>query len=253
MSITVPLYGFGGDNTLNFKIVGGIAEPFYPKENTIWVLTENEINGWIFSAKEPETKTEGMVWICTGTSSPVEFNALKNNGVQVYPISAKQYIDGAWVSKTAKSYQNGSWKDFIAYLYNAGDECTDITGGWVTESYGSTPSKTIAGDVMQFVTLGNPWEYSILKTQNQIDLTSYKTLHFKISYDLHCASGSKHEVGVFDSGRNFLASQQIKRDTAGTYSVDISGVTGAFCVGASIMTRENNATNKMYIDSVWME
>ena len=158
MSITVPLYGFGGDNTLNFKIVGGIAEPFYPKENTIWVLTENEINGWIFSAKEPETKTEGMVWICTGTSSPVEFNALKNNCVQVYPISAKQYIDGAWVSKTAKSYQNGSWKDFIAFLYNAGDEFTDITGGWVTESYGSTPSKTIAGDVMQFVTLGNPWE-----------------------------------------------------------------------------------------------
>ena len=243
----------GGANPLNFKLVGGTTQPSNPKENTIWISTENKITSWIFSATEPATKTEGMVWICTGTSSHVEFNALKKNGVQVYPISAKQYIDGAFVSKTAKSYQNGSWTDFIAYLYNAGDEFTDITGGWVTESYGSTPSKTIAGDVMQFVTLGNPWEYSILKTQNLIDLTSYKTLHFRISYDLHCSSESKHEVGVFDSGRNFLASKQITRDTAGTYSVDISGVTGSFRVGASIMTRENNATNKMYIDSVWKE
>lgn len=249
-------HGSGGGASLNFNVKSYDSEEVLleaeAKENTIGIVTNTPITSWVFSAAEPAEPVEGLVWISTGASSPVEFNALKKNGIQVYPMSAKQYVSSAWVSKTAKSYQNGSWKDFTAYLYNAGDEFTDITGGWVTESYGSTPSKTIEGGVMQFVTYGGPWNYSILKTQNPINLTSYKTLYFRIPYDLHCG-GAEHKVGVFESGRNLLVSTQITKDTAGTYSADISGVTGSFCVGASIMTRENSATDKMYIDLVWME
>lgn len=60
---------------------------------------------------------EGTVWVTTGASSPVAFNALKKNSVMVYPMSAKQYIGGSWVDKTAKSYQGGAWVDWIKYSY----------------------------------------------------------------------------------------------------------------------------------------
>lgn len=103
----------GGGGGLNFSVVGGAIQPVNPKENTIWVNTETEISGWVFSATEPKSPVEGTVWISTGTSSTVEFNALKKNGIQVYPISAKQYISGAWSEKTAKSYQGGVWKEWI--------------------------------------------------------------------------------------------------------------------------------------------
>lgn len=105
----------GGGGGLNFSVVGGTSQPVNPKENTIWVNTETEISGWVFSATEPESPLDGMVWILTGTSSKVEFNVLKKNYVQVYPISAKQYVSGAWVDVTAKSYQGSEWVDWIMW------------------------------------------------------------------------------------------------------------------------------------------
>lgn len=120
----------GGGNPLNFKVVGGTAEPSNPKENTIWVNTDKEITGWHFATEQPDDMKEGEVWFSTGTYSTTEFNALKKNGIQVYPISAKQYVGGAWVNKVAKSYQGGAWVDLRVYLYNDGNEFIDITGGW---------------------------------------------------------------------------------------------------------------------------
>lgn len=40
----------GGGAALNFKVMGGTAEPSNPKENTIWVNTNNPITGWQFSS-----------------------------------------------------------------------------------------------------------------------------------------------------------------------------------------------------------
>ena len=98
--------GGGGGGGLNFQVVGGTTAPSNPKENTIWINTTEKITSWIFSATEPQNPIPGMVWIRTGVSSPAEFNALKKNGIQVYPISAKQYVSGAWVNVTVKIYQD---------------------------------------------------------------------------------------------------------------------------------------------------
>ena len=108
----------GGEQSseLNFSVKAYASADELPSaemENTIGVITDVEITSWIFSATEPTAHDEGMVCITTGTSSTVEFNALKKNGIEVYPLSAKQYISGAWVDKTAKSYIGGEWKDWI--------------------------------------------------------------------------------------------------------------------------------------------
>lgn len=105
----------GGGGGLNFKVVGGTTAPSNPKENMIWVNTSTKITSYIFSATQP-TGSAGMVWISTGTSSTAEFNALKKNGIQVYPLSAKQYISGAWVGETAKIYQGGEWVDWVVLI-----------------------------------------------------------------------------------------------------------------------------------------
>ena len=116
-------HGAGGVSALNFKIVGGAIQPGNPKENTLWVNTETEISGWVFSATEPKIPVEGTVWISTGTSSTVEFNALKKNGIQIYPISAKQYISGAWAIVDAYLYNGSEWVQFsstIVWIYDNG-------------------------------------------------------------------------------------------------------------------------------------
>lgn len=106
-----------GGVELNFTVVGGATEPENPKENMVWINTDQEITGWAFSADEPENPAEGMVWIETAAFSSIEFDVLKENCVMVYPIAAQVYISGAWVKSGLKIFQIGAWKEgkfFIA-------------------------------------------------------------------------------------------------------------------------------------------
>jgi hypothetical protein len=118
MSITVPLYGFGGGGgeALNFKILGGLKQPANPKENTIWVETSTAITSYAFSATQP-TGSTGMVWIEIGTSSTASFNVLKKNTITVYIISARQYVNGKWGAVNAYIYQGGVWSQFAYMRY----------------------------------------------------------------------------------------------------------------------------------------
>ena len=118
--MAVEIAGISTGVELNFEVVGGTTEPANPVENMIWVNTDAEITNYEFSATEPANPLEGMVWVSVGTSSTVAFNALKKNGIQVYPLSAKQYVNGVWVDKIAKSYQGGEWVNWITYYFRTG-------------------------------------------------------------------------------------------------------------------------------------
>jgi hypothetical protein len=111
----------GGGASLNFNVKGYATEELLmaatPKENTIGIITTTPITSWIFSATEPAEPVEGMAWIATGTSSTVEFGALKKNGIRVYPISAKQYVNGKWGAVNAYIYQGGVWSQFAYMRY----------------------------------------------------------------------------------------------------------------------------------------
>ena len=109
--------------TKNYSVVGGPNQPENPTENMIWVQTETEEIGKVyFSGINPSNCTDNDIWIFTSSnSSTVAFDSIRigNDTVQtIYPISAKQYIDGAWVDKIAKSYQNNEWVEWIVYLFD---------------------------------------------------------------------------------------------------------------------------------------
>lgn len=172
------LHGNGGGTSLNFKVVGN-PKPSSSKENTIWIDTDEEITSWVFSPTEPAVET-GMVWIHFGISGEVSFNALKKNGIALYPTEAYQYINGSWVKKTAQIYQDGEWVDFILYLFNNGD-VAKVSGGWTTISgksgaySGGTPSCTVYDD--RIVASTND-SIGFLRHNNLVDLTPYTKVHF---------------------------------------------------------------------------
>jgi hypothetical protein len=165
--------GGGGGGGLNFKVICN-PQPSTAKENTIWIDTDT-ITSWIFSATEPSPAEPGMVWFTIGTSSTVEFNALKKNGIQVYPIFAKQYVNGAWVDKTAKIYQGSKWVELLSdiFLISKGNLHEDVTGGWST---GWVFTKQADGSYfLQRTSQG----YEPLVTKNEIDFTRHSTLRLK--------------------------------------------------------------------------
>lgn len=246
------LFGNGGGGAaLNFSVIGGTSQPSGAGENTIWIDTDTAITSYVFSAAQPASPEEGMVWVLTGNSSVVEFNALKKNALQVCPVSAKQYISGAWVEKTAKSYQGGAWVDWWnGPLYDYGNEYEAITGGWEAKNLmsGSTASGGSIvknADSIQVINVGNGSWAAV--TVNQIDLTNYTTLHVVYTCS---SSGVRFAVSPdFPAAEASMAAVT----TAGTASapaeavLDITAVNEPCRIGF-----QNRGTNTVHLYKAWI-
>lgn len=183
----------GGGAALNFSVVGN-PKPENPRANTVWVDSDN-ITGWAFSATEPEEAQEGTVWFPTGNSSTGAFNALKKNNLTICPLAAKQLENGAWVKKTSQIYQNG-WVDFMMYLYDEGDLCAGVTGGYVTHlisgDYGD-PAVELLEDRIKITTAGQ--SQSLVRTRDKIDIANIS--RFVLNIDRLNATVNGSEIRFF--------------------------------------------------------
>lgn len=201
----INMAGGGGGAALNFKVVPGLTQPGTASENTIWVKTER-IGAWYFSTTQPEGMQEWDVWFSIGTTSTVEFNALKKNGIQVYPISAKQYVSGAWVDVTALSYQNDKWTPWITYLFNYGT----LGFPWVAKAllhkadssssvaYAPTVTNNADGSVtikQTGATGSNKSRRGGYLLDQLIDFTNIKTV--EMNFDATLAGTQGYEFGVY--------------------------------------------------------
>lgn len=221
----------GGSGGLNFKIVGGTSTPSSPKENTIWVKTE-QIGSWYFSATQPDGMQEWNVWFQTGTESGVEFNALRKNAVHVYPLRAKQYISGSWVDVPTTIYQNGEWAEFVTYIYlfNQGDQCNDITGGWVMANIGSnTIPPRVEGNKLVIESNGHA-NFSICNNFDESNWAKFKGKGYKYLCvnvsDYSTTGGSPVAyLRIMTSKTNDTPIAQFVVTKPGLYSLPITSIT----------------------------
>ena len=253
------MIGGGGGASLNFKVVGSTSAPASPKENTIWVNTSTEITSWVFSATEPETPAAGMVWISVGESSPVAFNALKKNNITVYPLTAKQYVSGAWVDKEAKSYQNGAWVDWWnGELYKNGDEYENITGGWIGtpkkyDSASNAVEATITRGSTTITMKPNGDGGCLVHTANKIDLTNYSKLIFdgKVSGATAYASLANMRVwsdfGTYQTS-NAVATASLQYHSNGEVTLDVSKLTGSYYIGFGLHASGTVVMRSMHLE-----
>jgi hypothetical protein len=217
---------------LNYRVVGSVEEPTNPTQNMIWIQTETPIGRVFFGNDEPnETFMDGDVWITTGNSSNVAFNSLKIGNSymdKVYPISAKLFVNGAWVDVTAKSYQNGAWVDWIRFnvMYDSGNKNETVTGGWVKK--GDHVAVTENADSMKIESSQNG-NTSWYHTQNKIDITKYSKLIFDgivnvTRMNTETVFGINDTMQSFNSG--YLAKYYANEASDGIIEVDVSGITG---------------------------
>jgi hypothetical protein len=244
----------GGINPLSFKVVGGTSAPSNPKENTIWVNTSTAITDWVFEATQPTAAT-GRVWIQVGIDSSAAFNALKKNWLYVYPISVKQYVNGAWADKTAKSYIGGKWVDWWnGELYKNGNEYITFTGGW--ESRKSTEAAgTLKKNASDFVVSTSGYQLIYCKTVNTVDLTKYSKVTFKIT-DISASVHNEITLGVYPANFAFnwadtTAQLKLTHET-GTHSIDVSALSGKYYVAVRAASNSGVSTT-VTVSEVFME
>ena len=204
------------------------------------------------------SKQEGMVWISIGTSSYTDFNALKKNGIMVYPLAVKQYIGGAWVGKSAKIYQGGAWVDLRdGELYYNGEEYTDITGGWVdrTSHDGSWYTNGVIEKLPNSIRLLCATQKKIVAIgpASAVDLTEYSTIKINVTA-ISTATSMHGRLAI----RNVLPVQMEKTDakvqieSVGIHSLDVSALSGKYYI-SMMGWGDQNQYGEIQFDKVWME
>ena len=222
---------------MNFVVVGGAEQPSNPKENTIWVKTETAIPEYVLSPFSQTKVLEGRVWIQTASAGDVVFDAIKENILTVIIVKAYQCVKGVYKPVTASIYQSEKWTQFSSetrYLYNAGDECTDITGGWQAYAYRSANSQSTAqaptvnkyaASMKISMDMGSSTYYGgALFTENSIDMSGYT----KLVIDVYAITGQlKFRVAAAKENGYTIAAGKVVSATGET-SIDISSLSSGY-------------------------
>ena len=245
-------HGAGGgkkENPLNFSVVTYPSETELkaatPEENTVGVCTTTTMSSWIFSASEPTEPAVGMVWFSVGDFSSVEFNALKENTLQVYPLSAKQYVSGAWVDVTAFTYQGGEWVSWWdGYLYQIGNQFTSLTGGWGTVMPNSEYGITIGLNDTENGLLINCGDTSscsgLAYIKNKQDLSKVSKIRLVVNVS---TSFQVMFLSVLSAVANGACTSVAQSwfEASGEVTLDVSSLSGECFIGIEV---RNDASNK---------
>lgn len=136
---------------------------------------------------------------------------------------------------------------FLLYFYNAGDECTDVTGGWK----GSGDGK-VSNTGSELKIHSNAMEIYFYTT-NLINITGLKTLIFDAEWKNGSAPPS-NRVHFGLSKKQSGANPSIKVNLSGAqrkeYSLDVSNVNDTYYIQGSV-SREEGGSGDFIIHRVW--
>ena len=243
------IVGGAGGAPLNFKIVGGTEQPAQPKENTIWVNTENEISSWVCSPVQPAEPAEGMVWIKTGYNSNVLVEALKKNSIALYILNAHQYVAEAWAVCSCSVFQNEVWTDTRYWLVKDGQPQYDILGSFKKSKYGSYDSTGSVTYKTDHILLSCGQYASVqITSENNIKSSVYSTLCVEVNLASSNSNGGDINYVALGS-----ASAKGKYPTQGLRTIDITNVTSdnPLILRCTRGNAEGTSTAKFY--NVWLE
>ncbi len=139
---------------------------------------------------------------------------------------------------------------YRTYLYNKGDECTTITGGWVKRKGQLTKNTD------NLYVRGNGSECGIGQTTNKIDLSSYTKLYAIVTttgsnnFSLGLTTTTSHATGGPNSVTASVAPSAGVTKTQ--YSVDVSAINDANNY-AYIYSHAYESDVGIYLYEMWLE
>lgn len=244
----------GGGAGLNFTVKAYKsldAVPASAAENTIAVITETAISEWSISSVEPDVQMPGMLWIYSGKSGAVRFNALKKNAIVIFPGSVMQFVNGAWAYVDAHIFQNGQWIQFAlawnGYYFDNGEQHNSITGGWTSDGYKYWGNTMKPGTLD--ATLGTRSDgantASMIGTANPVDLTNVDTIYLTV------------DTVYGTSQFRVMASKEVGADdlsiglSVGELTVDVSSLTGSYYLAVASVGGQTYPTAYATVSAVW--
>lgn len=219
-----------------------------PPDYTIAIVSNTGVSGWVFtdiSSPEPDNPITGLVWIMT-------YDGL--------PVAAHHYISDIWVMVPVYGRYDGEWRNFAAQqsLYKAGDEYTNVTGGFSSvnilrrSSYSRLTVDTVQKDTNHiYLKASSNYQASIAST-NMIDITNYSYLAMVVH---DCSVQSSTITG---GNKLMLTSSRTDASTAvasasiqdGITYISLDGLSGSYYVVVAV--HGVSGTNYAYIDDIYL-
>ena len=253
-------------SNLNFSVKTAETMPANPGTgNHIIAITTTPMKNWIMSPDIPTKppRNDGDIWIPYSVNGAV-LNAVKNGGLMINPLTAMQYVDGVWAGVPEMVYPDGKK---IKFLYNFGNECVALTGGWEAraQSHSSDFTNIISPDLKKagdgfIATLSSTAARSgVVEVQKDIDLTNVKKVIFDFASIKASGATSEYRGGRlvcsvlarsaqrFQSGatkyvEKIYTSTVTETDVA--MEIDVSDLTGSYDIALGLAVRaESNTTN----------
>lgn len=153
---------------------------------------------------------------------------------------------------------------FRLYLYREGDECEEVTGGWVAQGLGweaaynvpSAPTLTKNESNMAVSrTNASSYECGIILPRNKIDLTGYKTINAVVDYSMINAACMfagfiRSSLGsvCIDGDRWFRMNNANNPTSKALVSYDISSYDGLFVLYFALYSTGNGAIHKLWLE-----
>lgn len=230
------LYGNGSAGT-GLTIVSGLTEPVKPKENMIWVKSDKAGKKYVFAEAAPEAPAEGLIW----------FSATGDGII----TQANVYADGAWNRVDAYMYLSGAWVHIasaIVYLYNKGDMCNAVTGGWEAVQWyinsgatGAVPGLTNSDSGLDVRYTGKD---GLVDTRASVNLDKIRKVCAVISGNVsnNSSLAVATKGGAIGVPTNCKASKTLFN---GTVELDVSALSGNYFVAFRVM-------GNFHVDAVWL-
>lgn len=182
-----------------------------------------------FSATIKVTYPSGSTVTCTNGSTTLTATTTTGSYTFTVPTS------GTWTVKAVSGSQSASANvsittsgesksvtlSYTVYLYNSGDMCNSVTGGWTTYDSNSTVTN---GSTSLAVKANGDYKAGGAKTKNAINMSNHKTLTFKGSV----SSGTSFSDFVLRLSQS--GTVKATKELAATVSLDISSLSGSYVV-----------------------
>lgn len=175
---------------------------------------------------------------CTCTDGTTTMKAKDTSGKALFNVSTGTWTvkstDGTdTASKAVSITANGQVEsvklEYTWYLYHQGDQCVDVTGGWVKKGTGG--SLTFNSNSMTLV--ANSYQNGTsASTKNKVNLSDKKTLYFKLKSATRYATGyprigvSTTQTPDSTSATDWAATKTLSESSSfTTVSLDVSSLT----------------------------
>ena len=203
-------------------------------QKTVTITTDYSTAIAFFSATINITYPAGSTCTCTDGSTTLTAPntsgtwacVVPNAGTWTVSSTSGTESDSKAIAITTDGQSTSVELSYALFLFKPNDACEDVTGGW---SVDTTAESVTYGDelVIKSVNYYNGTRTEEVHTNNQIDMTAYRTLQATCK----ASGGSATKLIVFSESSG-VASGEIGA-TLGTVTVDVSALSGLYNIGFS--------------------